>query len=65
MWSIGLIVAELVIRVPFLQGESDMDQLKKTFHAMGSPTEQDWPVSSLSVYELTSRTTLCCQTTSR
>jgi serine/threonine protein kinase len=45
MWSIGTIVVELVLRVPFLAGDSDIDQLKKTFHAMGSPTEQDWPVS--------------------
>jgi hypothetical protein len=49
MWSIGTIVVELVLRVPFLAGDSDIDQLKKTFHAMGSPTEQDWPVST-SIY---------------
>lgn len=43
----GTIMVELVLRVPFLAGESDLDQLKKTFHAMGTPTEQDWPVSVL------------------
>ncbi|KAI9634745.1 kinase-like domain-containing protein [Dioszegia hungarica] len=43
MWSIGTIFIELILRVPFLSGESDIDQLKKTFHAMGSPTEEDWP----------------------
>jgi cyclin-dependent kinase 7 len=40
----GTIFVELVLRVPFLAGDTDMDQLKKTFHAMGSPTEEEWPV---------------------
>lgn len=44
MWSIGTILVELVLRVPFLAGDTDADQLKKTFHAMGTPTEEDWPV---------------------
>ena len=44
MWSMGTIFVELVLRVPFLAGDTDMDQLKKTFHAMGSPTEEEWPV---------------------
>jgi cyclin-dependent kinase 7 len=48
LWSMGTIFVELVLRVPFLAGDTDIDQLKKTFHAMGSPTEQDWPVR---VYE--------------
>jgi len=46
IWSVGTILVELVLRVPFLSGDSDADQLKKTFHAMGTPTEEDWPVSS-------------------
>jgi cyclin-dependent kinase 7 len=41
----GTILVELVLRVPFLAGDTDADQLKKTFHAMGTPTEEDWPVS--------------------
>jgi cyclin-dependent kinase 7 len=44
MWSMGTIFVELVLRVPFLAGDTDMDQLKKTFHAMGSPSEEEWPV---------------------
>ncbi|KIR53093.1 CMGC/CDK/CDK7 protein kinase [Cryptococcus gattii Ru294] len=43
VWSMGTIFVELILRVPFLSGETDIDQLKKTFHAMGTPTEQDWP----------------------
>ncbi|KAI9432644.1 CMGC/CDK/CDK7 protein kinase [Lactarius psammicola] len=28
---------------PYLPGESDMDQLKTTFRALGTPTEEEWP----------------------
>ena len=45
IWSIGCIFAELMLRIPYLPGESDMDQLKTIFRALGSPTEEDWPVS--------------------
>jgi hypothetical protein len=44
MWSIGCIFAELMLRVPYLAGESDMDQLKLIFRALGTPTEEEWPV---------------------
>ena len=47
IWSIGTIFVELILRVPFLAGDTDIDQLKKTFHAMGTPTEQEWPVSTV------------------
>ncbi|KAJ7065207.1 kinase-like domain-containing protein [Mycena amicta] len=43
IWSVGCIFAELMLRTPYLAGESDMDQLKTIFRALGSPTEQDWP----------------------
>ncbi|KLO17973.1 CMGC/CDK/CDK7 protein kinase [Schizopora paradoxa] len=43
MWSVGCIFAELMLRIPYLPGESDMDQLKTTFRALGTPTEEDWP----------------------
>ncbi|ODN93387.1 CMGC/CDK/CDK7 protein kinase [Cryptococcus wingfieldii CBS 7118] len=43
IWSMGTIFVELVLRTPFLAGETDIDQLKKTFHAMGTPSEQEWP----------------------
>ena len=29
MWSVGCIAAELLLRVPFIQGTSDLDQLSK------------------------------------
>jgi cyclin-dependent kinase 7 len=48
IWSIGLIFAELVKRIPVLPGHSELDQLSKIFHLLGTPTEQDWPgLSSL------------------
>ena len=52
MWSVGCIFAELMLRVPYLPGESDMDQLKTIFRALGTPTEEDWPVSPVSLHVL-------------
>jgi serine/threonine protein kinase len=46
IWSVGTILAELMLRIPYLPGESDMDQLKTIFRALGTPTEEDWPVLS-------------------
>lgn len=43
MWAVGCILAELLLRVPFLPGESDLDQLTKIFQALGTPTDETWP----------------------
>jgi serine/threonine protein kinase len=48
IWSVGCIFAELMLRIPYLPGESDMDQLKTIFRALGTPTEEEWPVRSFS-----------------
>ena len=32
------------IQVPLLPGDNDLDQLSKIFQALGTPSEQDWPV---------------------
>jgi cyclin-dependent kinase 7 len=45
IWSVGCIFAELMLRIPYLPGESDMDQLKTIFRALGTPTEDEWPVN--------------------
>ena len=45
IWSVGCIFAELMLRTPYLPGETDMDQLKTIFRALGTPTEEEWPVS--------------------
>uniref|UniRef100_A0A665WDQ0 Cyclin-dependent kinase 7 n=1 Tax=Echeneis naucrates TaxID=173247 RepID=A0A665WDQ0_ECHNA len=46
MWAVGCILAELLLRLPFLAGDSDLDQLTKIFEALGTPTEETWPVMS-------------------
>ncbi|XP_076767005.1 cyclin-dependent kinase 7 [Xylocopa sonorina] len=43
MWAVGCILAELLLRVPFLPGESDLDQLTRIFQTLGTPTEETWP----------------------
>ncbi|XP_072399481.1 cyclin-dependent kinase 7 [Diabrotica undecimpunctata] len=43
MWAVGCILAELLLRVPLFQGESDLDQLTKIFDVFGNPTEENWP----------------------
>ncbi|KAI7867739.1 kinase-like domain-containing protein [Spinellus fusiger] len=49
IWAVGCIFAELMLRTPYVAGDSDVDQLTKIFHALGTPTETDWPgMSSLS-----------------
>lgn len=47
MWAVGCIVAELLLRVPFLPGDSDLDQLTRIFQVTGTPTEENWPVNIL------------------
>lgn len=43
MWAVGCILAELLLRVPFLPGDSDLDQLSKIFETLGTPKEIEWP----------------------
>ncbi|KAG7193150.1 TFIIH complex serine/threonine-protein kinase subunit kin28 [Scheffersomyces spartinae] len=51
IWSVGIIFAELMLRIPYLPGKDDVDQLDVTFKALGTPTEQIWPnVSNLPLY---------------
>lgn len=44
MWSIGCIFAELMLRTPYLPGESDLEQLNLIYKALGTPKEDEWPV---------------------
>ncbi|XP_077989114.1 cyclin-dependent kinase 7-like [Glandiceps talaboti] len=43
LWAVGCILAELLLRVPFLPGDSDLDQLSRIFQTLGTPTEEVWP----------------------
>ena len=45
IWAVGCILAELLLRIPFFPGESDLDQLTKIFQAMGTPNDEIWPVN--------------------
>lgn len=47
IWAAGCILAELLLRVPFLPGESDLDQLLKIFQVLGTPSDDCWKVSFL------------------
>lgn len=43
IWAVGCIIAELLLRVPFLQGDTDLGQLTKIFEVCGTPCEENWP----------------------
>eukprot|EP00826_Nyctotherus_ovalis_P053486 TRINITY_DN6967_c0_g1_i16.p3 TRINITY_DN6967_c0_g1~~TRINITY_DN6967_c0_g1_i16.p3 ORF type:complete len:119 (+),score=44.07 TRINITY_DN6967_c0_g1_i16:265-621(+) len=43
MWSVGCIFAELILRAPLFNGQSEMDQLTKIFTLRGVPKEEEWP----------------------
>ena len=42
IWSMACIFAELMLRVPYLRGETDLEQLNTIFRALGTPAEEDW-----------------------
>ncbi|XP_074595217.1 cyclin-dependent kinase 7-like [Brevipalpus obovatus] len=42
IWALGCILAELLLRIPLLPGDTDLDQLQKIFQCMGTPTEEEW-----------------------
>jgi len=43
MWATGCVLAELLLRAPFLPADSDLGQLSKIFETLGTPTVEDWP----------------------
>ncbi|KAI9681658.1 MAG: Cyclin-Dependent Kinase 7 [Trizodia sp. TS-e1964] len=51
VWSVGTVFAELIIRTPFLAGNTDIHQLELIAQFVGSPLEENWPgVSNLPTY---------------
>ncbi|KAK9462997.1 kinase-like domain-containing protein [Lipomyces oligophaga] len=51
IWAVGIIFAELMLRTPYLPGQTDLEQLDLTFRAFGTPSEETWPgVSELPDY---------------
>ncbi|KAI0133826.1 cell division control protein 2 [Xylariales sp. AK1849] len=43
MWSVGCIFAEMCTKKPLFPGDSEIDQIFKTFRLLGTPTEEVWP----------------------
>ncbi|KAI1391184.1 serine/threonine-protein kinase [Hypoxylon trugodes] len=43
VWSVGLVFAELIIRMPYIAGNTEMHQISLICNAVGTPTEENWP----------------------
>lgn len=43
IWSVGLVFAELVLRTPYIAGDSEVHQIHLICQAVGTPTEENWP----------------------
>jgi cyclin-dependent kinase 7 len=51
VWAMGLVFAELILRTPYMPGNTDMHQIELICQAIGTPTEENWPgVSKLPDY---------------
>ncbi|KAL9096099.1 MAG: hypothetical protein Q9165_001622 [Trypethelium subeluteriae] len=51
VWSMGTVFAELILRTPFMAGQTELDQVYLIGQALGTPTEENWPgVSKLPDY---------------
>ena len=52
MWAVGCIMAEIILRVPLFQSETELDLLGKIFNVFGTPTPDTWPhVELLPLYQ--------------
>jgi len=43
LWALGAILIELINLSPAFPGESELDQLFRIAHVLGSPSELNWP----------------------
>ena len=43
VWSMGTVFAELILRAPFIAGNTDVHQLELICNTIGTPTEENWP----------------------
>jgi cyclin-dependent kinase 7 len=51
IWSVGLVFAELIIRTPYIAGDTEVQQISLVCQAVGTPNEDNWPgVSKLPDY---------------
>ncbi|KAK4240463.1 hypothetical protein C8A03DRAFT_41982 [Achaetomium macrosporum] len=55
IWSVGMVFAELIIRAPFLAGNTEVEQIALICKQIGTPTEDNWPgVTQLREYTVPS-----------
>lgn len=51
VWSVGTVMAEMIVRIPYLPGNTELDQIQLICDRIGTPTEDVWPgVSKLDGY---------------
>ncbi|KAL2211997.1 Pkinase-domain-containing protein [Sarocladium strictum] len=51
IWSVGAVFAELILRRPYLPGNTEIDQVTLICENIGTPTESNWPgVTKLNEY---------------
>lgn len=51
IWSVAMVFAELVLRVPYVAGDTEVQQIWLISENIGTPTEENWPgVSHLPEY---------------
>ena len=43
IWSVGMVMAELVYRNPYIWANSEIEQVAKMCEVLGTPTEENWP----------------------
>ncbi|KAJ2977550.1 hypothetical protein NUW58_g7778 [Xylaria curta] len=56
IWSVGLVLAELVIRTPYIPGNTEIHQIELICQAVGTPTEDNWPgVTKLPGYTINNK----------
>lgn len=52
VWSLGAIFAEIIMKKPLIPGDSEYDQLMRTFQLFGTPSDETWNgVSTLPDYK--------------
>jgi cell division cycle 2-like len=54
MWSVGCILAELLLGRPLLPGKSEIDQIDQIFRIFGFPSEFSWPACTKTLTNLSS-----------
>jgi serine/threonine protein kinase len=47
VWSVGVVLAEMLLLAPLFPGTNDIDQIFRVFQIMGTPTAASWPVCSI------------------